>query len=656
MWYARGLWPTACLLVASLSVAAQTTFHNDGNVVHVSPRAVVFVQGGLNNHNDGLLANGGTIHFSDDWSSNTALSDDVASLGGTFVLEGDYQSIYGSQEVTFPNVAMTPASIRAQQRDVDVVISGTLDLLDGEWYTGSTGLHVTNPDPLAISRREGFVSSDSIGGYLTRTTDREADYVYPVGSTGATLRTGIARYRPVVIRPLGASVDDDYAVRFANISASNDFTDGGTGFDLENRDPSLTDINRAFYRMVDRLRGTSLADIHFYFVTDDGKFSTVAQREEDGQWWDGYGEVTVNATPRLYTDALDKIASLYAHDDFLQPIFTEAGADADDDGIADRLDLDADNDGIANVDEVNQNPYGDHDGDRLFDYLDPDNPNCGGLVSAERPVCINYDFDRDGIADHLDLDSDGDGIYDIVEAGGVDLDFDAQVDDYTIPGLASSMPDQDRDGFSDTRDHLVGGQVADASDEITSGTPWPQGDRDNDGLKNFRDVDSDGDGIVDWVEGQQTVLFAVPRGVDDNRNGIDAAFDYFEASNNGTYVVVPHNTDGVDQPDYLDLNSDNERTSDLYEGNATAPEGILVPSEFPSGFDADGDGLDDRFDNVTVAAEPRFNPTNGTAATLKPAERFPQFQNGATREPDFREVDCPQQDCQTLQTTRNQQP
>ena len=646
MWYANGLWPIACLLLASGSVAAQTIFHNDGNVVTLSSGAVVYVEGGVNNHNDGRLNNGGTFHFSDDWSSDTPVSDDVAVADGTFVFTGAAQLVRGNGTVAFPRVVLGAAAqvVRQDRSDVDVRLS--IDLADGQWATGVNTLTILNVDPAAIDRASGFVSSDTIGGYLVRHTDRVANYLFPTGSTGAALRNPIPRYRPVIVTPVAAATDV-FAVRFGNIDPSNDDTDGNGGFDRAQRDPTLTKINDEFYHLVDHPTGTTPADIKFYYDRNDGRFSTVAQVQDDDVWRDTYGSVGENVLVPFGTAGLDRVATIQNHTDFTQPVFTEAGADTDDDGVADRLDLDADNDGIANIEEAPSDPYGDHDGDGFFDYLDPDFPGCG-TVDPTSNVCSNFDFDLDGYANHLDLDSDGDGIFDILEAGGTDLDLDAQVE-YPLAGVANSMVDLDRDGFADARDYLDGNRAPSGQPEIVSGTPWPREDRDADGLPNDQDIDADGDGIIDFVEGQTTLLYFYPNGFDGNENGIDNAFDIQE---NGSYAVVPTNTDGADQPDYLDLNSDNERTSDLAEGHDRTGDGLIADADLPLGTDADGDGLDDRFDVNVRAAAPALNATNNLAF----AEQFPNFEIPGTTELDWRELSCKQQDCQPLRTTRNQRP
>ena len=649
MWYATGPRALACLLVASTSVvAAQTVFHNDGNVVYVGPGAVVTVEGAVNNHNNGRLSNGGTFSFTDDWSSDTPISDDVSALDGTFVFAGAFQDVRGSGTVAFPSVTLSDVSVRVDQVDADVSFNGELYLADAQWATGRHTAIVLNPDPLAVDRSAGFVSSDTIGGYLVRAMDRVAEYLFPVGSDG--LRNPVPRYRPVIVvpRPTGGDpVDDDFAVRFANVDPSLDFTDGGIGWDRALRDPTLTQVNDDYYHMIDRPRGDSPADLNLYYDRDDGRYSTVAQVQDDRRWTDMYGEVLPNATPPVHTAGLDRVATLYAHDDYTFPVFTEAGSDTDDDGVPDRLDLDADNDGIANVDEAGgANPYGDHDGDRVFNYLDADFPGCGGL--GPTGVCAGFDFDLDGYADHLDLDADGDGIADILEAGGFDPDRDAQIE-YPIPAVASSMIDVDLDGLADAHDHLDGMRAPPGVAEVTTGTPWPQGDRDGDGLPNYQDVDADADGIVDAIEGQTTAGYVFAANFDGDGDGIDNSYDFTE---NGSYSILPANTDGADQPDYLDLNSDNERTSDLAEGYDLDGDGLLDPGFEPLGTDADGDGLDDRYDVLALNTNPADNPSNARSF----AQQFPNFQVPATTEPDFREVDCLAQDCRELRTIRNQGP
>ncbi len=100
-------------------------------------------------------------------------------------------------------------------------------------------------------------------------------------------------------------------------------------------------------------------------------------------------------------------------------------------------------------------------------------------------------------------------------------------------------------------------------------------DTDGDGLVDRLDLDSDNDGIPDNVEGQATATYIAPSGsgagiTDANSNGLD---DNYETSQGGTDLVPP-NTDGADNVDFQDTDSDNDGKSDCSEsitGTAVCP-------------------------------------------------------------------------------------
>ena len=82
--------------------------------------------------------------------------------------------------------------------------------------------------------------------------------------------------------------------------------------------------------------------------------------------------------------------------------------DSDGDGVADQFDYDSDNDGITDRIESQGAPFIANTGlDTNADGID--NVFGNGLVAA--------DSDADGVPDYIDLDSDNDGIYDLVESG-----------------------------------------------------------------------------------------------------------------------------------------------------------------------------------------------------------------------------------------------
>ena len=150
---------------------------------------------------------------------------------------------------------------------------------------------------------------------------------------------------------------------------------------------------------------------------------------------------------------------------------------------------------------------------------------------------VYKDTDGDGVEDYLDLDSDNDGIADIVEAGGVDSDNDGHVDGFT---------DTDQDGLADSIELLNGED---------HGLYAPRSDSDI--LADYLDLDSDGDLIPDAIEAQPTSTYSGNDGNVSDAVGTDGVASYG--------LRTPQNTDGDALPDYRDQDSDNDTLSDFYE-------------------------------------------------------------------------------------------
>ncbi|WKN43072.1 tandem-95 repeat protein [Tunicatimonas pelagia] len=179
------------------------------------------------------------------------------------------------------------------------------------------------------------------------------------------------------------------------------------------------------------------------------------------------------------------------------------------------------------------------------------------------------DWDGDGVPDDADVDDDNDGILDEVE--------DTRAD--------GTQPD----GDNNPKTNFI--------------------DTDGDNIPDAYDLDSDGDGIPDNIEAQTTAAYKAPTGTSYTADGLDHA--YTTNATGGAYPtngIVPADTDpsaangGDDIPDYRDLDSDNDGTSDLIEANQVL-----------SGKDFDGDGLDNNLDATTGLDDPngKLNaPTN----------------------------------------------
>ena len=231
----------------------------------------------------------------------------------------------------------------------------------------------------------------------------------------------------------------------------------------------------------------------------------------------------------------------------------------------------------------------DTDGDGIPDDIDQDDDN-DGISDVDEGT---GDTDGDGIPDYLDVDSDNDGIFDVVESGNGLLDTNND-----------GVIDSNDTGFSDNNNN----GMADGS-ENTSPV-----DSDKDGIADYLDLDSDNDGIYDVIEGgdgsQDTNNDGV---VDSNDNGFTDTDNNGMSDNTQTTNPLDNDSDGV--LDYLDLDSDNDGIYDVVEsGNGsqdTNNDGVI--DLLDSGYsDTDNNGMSD----VSQGSLPIDTDSDGTADYL----------------------------------------
>lgn len=289
---------------------------------------------------------------------------------------------------------------------------------------------------------------------------------------------------------------------------------------------------------------------------------------------------------RLYQDIL-KLLTLFLLVATLSIEIVSANAtdDRDGDGIVDTVDLDDDNDGIPDVFEIDSSGQErDSDGDGMPDRIDLDSDNDGILDVAESGLFVGLSFsgirivngrlltpvgangiadfletfqdsnipaynllntdeaDGDVVPDYLDLDSDNDGILDLVEAGvtaALDSDNNGRIDGG--PGSVGNDGILDLAQINNDQnccDYDLDG-IGDEIPRNTDGGDFPD----------FQDLDSDNDGINDLIEAG---------GNDRDQDGrIDSFFD--DANNpdgvDDQLFLIPlaipdSNDDGL--PDYRD--------------------------------------------------------------------------------------------------------
>jgi gliding motility-associated-like protein len=180
---------------------------------------------------------------------------------------------------------------------------------------------------------------------------------------------------------------------------------------------------------------------------------------------------------------------------------------------------------------------------------------CTTDLAVTAPECSNKtDTDYDGIADDFDTDDDNDGILDTEEGNGMI-------------------------------------------------------DSDNDGIPNSLDIDSDNDGITDNDELQIEGSYIPPNSINFYGEESKNAF----ILNTGGIYNEPVDTDNDGIPDYLDLDTDNDGIPDSNEGHDANFD--LIPDVIFTGFDSDGDGLDDAYD--VIYGWTNSNNSSGSSAALQ---------------------------------------
>ncbi|TSE07766.1 hypothetical protein FOF46_15160, partial [Aquimarina algiphila] len=209
--------------------------------------------------------------------------------------------------------------------------------------------------------------------------------------------------------------------------------------------------------------------------------------------------------------------------------------DQDGDDNLNPFDLDVDGDGLRNTDESPSDPFADVDADNVFAYLDDDD-TMGAIGNLDGVVEAIFDTDADGIPDFFDLDSDNDGIYDVVEAG------------HGLPHTNGRITGHETG--SGTNGLFDGAESA--ADSGTLG--YTITDTDGLGNPNFQSLESDGDVCNDVVEAGFTdgdvdgVLGSSPITIDENgvvTSGVDGytapGGDYLDDQISTACVLIPFN-------------------------------------------------------------------------------------------------------------------
>ncbi len=241
-------------------------------------------------------------------------------------------------------------------------------------------------------------------------------------------------------------------------------------------------------------------------------------------------------------------------------VISQTLCDTDGDGVADIFDLDSDNDGIPDVVEAGLGSYSDGNATLTNSSGWVDSNNNGMHDLSEGNSVL--DSDGDGTPNYLDLDSDNDTIFDVDESGATN---------------SGSATYQNGDG------DITGDGVGDGTD--------------TDAVRET-DINSDGvseyftDGILDLYDFFNGSTFATGYG-NSNQGSTGSGWENYVADTDNDHI-----------PDYTDVTSDGSTydiSHTLYASLDGNNDGIIDDTN-----DIEGDGILDLFDtDDTIFGSPR---------------------------------------------------
>ena len=586
--------------------------------------------------------------------------DGDARVDATADADGDgladvYDSTHDGPDATAGNTPTAGSALPTRDADGD----GLADRLDRD--SDDDGI----PDLLEA------VGVDATGdGRVDVTVDTDGDGLpdaYDAAHDGPNAAITSSPTAGTALQTSGADGDDDGLADGPCAECDTDGDGVADAHDLDSDNDGIPDLVEVYGADVDgdgRVDDPTDAD-------GDGIADVVdADDDRTPAAGDGNGALFASAAVGTFADA--GTGQYVDHDGDGFPNWRDR--DSDGDGIPDFAEagnaaaLDVDQDG-----RLDTGAAWDEDGDGLADLYDADvtdGPGAGGTTngtplirtnadgngdgSAMDEGIVGRDTDGDGHPDYRDLDSDGDSVADVVEqaAGNTAADLDAG----TLDGRADA-----------------------------GGTDWAVNnqasplDTDGDGVPDYRDVDSDNDGIRDLVEAVCSTCptGSGPGGTDANMNGVDDDFEGLTAanatggSNVGATPIDQAGSDADAVADYLDADTDEDGAPDWTEGFDADGDGealgdFLAMAEtwrttsgaaaaYPT-TDTDGDGIPDWLDNlagagVTHAVRPPFltpgsaywRDANGNGladlvdAAVTGATAAPTPDNGGSAELDWRD-------------------
>ncbi len=245
-------------------------------------------------------------------------------------------------------------------------------------------------------------------------------------------------------------------------------------------------------------------------------------------------------------------------------LISQTLGDRDGDGVADVFDLDSDNDGIPDIVEVGLGSISDGKGKISTAWIDA---NGNGLLDAAEVSAAlpALDSDGDGIPNYIDLDSDNDSVFDVDEAG---------------TGNSNAAT-----GYNNGDGDINGDGVGDGLE-----------------TESFRSKDTNGDGINEGFGDGILDIYDYGTGANQYGNLNQGS----SSVNSNTAFLTDTDTDGI--PDYLDTTS-NGSSYDIANNKLIYDYKVLDANNdgiLDGTTDIDKDGVLDSFDtNIAQFGSPR---------------------------------------------------
>jgi hypothetical protein len=436
---------------------------------------------------------------------------------------------------------------------------------------------------------EGSIDTDGDGIINSLDLDSDNDGIADIVEAGGVDINGDGRIDGVFADADGDGLHDTYDASTGGDAIANRDTDGDANpnaYDLDSDNDGIPDVVEA--------GGTD--------ANNDGKLDGFTDTDNDGFAQSVDGDANNDGTAENTANALI-ITGTDGNSDGQPDTYPRANADAN--GLPNPYDLDADGDGILDVREAG---IADANNDGIADgVLGTD--GWSDTVDA-LPTLTPTNTDGAARPDYIDIDADNDGIVDNIEG--------QTTAGYTAPAGA----DSDADGIDnayDNNDALFAGAA-------NNGVIPVDDTDDADTIPDYLDLDSDGDGKSDRIEGWDTNGNGIINGAeiafvgttDSDNDGLLNEYDVDDVNPNPTNGTTPASYPDVNNPggdrdwrqpsdkdndsvaDNIDVDDDNDGVPDTIESGGVDPNA-----------DADVDGIPNYLDPTPGAGVPAFVDTNG---------------------------------------------